>query len=86
MGNLATNMVYAWTDADEQLSELMQHYYVNFARSGDPNARGLPQWRPANVGDTVQHMRLDLESASEPERRRARYLLVDELIGGTLAR
>jgi para-nitrobenzyl esterase len=86
VGNLATNMVYAWTDADEQLSELMRRYYVNFVRSGDPNARGLPQWRPANVGDTVQHMRLDLASASKPERHRARYLLLGELIGGTLAR
>jgi para-nitrobenzyl esterase len=86
VGNLATNMVYAWTDADEQLSELMQQYYVNFVRSGDPNARGLPQWRPANVGDTVRLMRLDLESAMERERHRARYLLLDELIGRTLAR
>jgi para-nitrobenzyl esterase len=86
MGNLATNMVYAWTDADEQLSELMQQYYANFVRSGDPNGPGLPPWQPSNAGDTVQLMRLDVESASEPDRHRARYLLLDELIGGALAR
>ncbi len=85
MGNLATNMVYAWTEADEQLSELMQQYYANFVRSGDPNGPGVPRWQPANVGDTVQFMRLDVESAMQPDRHRARYQLLDELLGGTLA-
>jgi len=86
MSNLATNMVYAWTDADAQLSELMQQYYANFVSSGDPNAPGLPPWQPANAGDSVQLMRLDVQSAMEPDRHRARYLLLDELIGGTLVR
>lgn len=85
MGNLATNMVYAWTEADEQLSELMQQYYTNFVRSGDPNGPDLPRWHAANVGDTVQLMRLDVESATEPDRHRARYLLMDELISGMLS-
>jgi para-nitrobenzyl esterase len=85
MDNLATNMVYAWTDADEQLSELMQQYYANFVKSGSPNGPGIPWWSAANVGETVQLMRLDVESAMEPDRYRARYLLLDELIGGTLA-
>jgi para-nitrobenzyl esterase len=86
MGNLATNTAYAWTDADEQLSELMQQYYANFVTSGDPNAPGLPPWQPANAGEMVQLMRLDIESALESDRHQARYLLLDELIGGTLAR
>jgi para-nitrobenzyl esterase len=86
MGNLATNMVYAWTDADEQLSELMQLCYAHFVQSGDPNGPGVPQWPAANTGESVQLLRLDVEPAMESERHRARYLLLDELIGGTLAR
>jgi para-nitrobenzyl esterase len=26
-------------------------YWSNFARSGDPNGRALPHWRPVRAGD-----------------------------------
>jgi para-nitrobenzyl esterase len=32
------------TPADEALSEMMRTYWVNFAKSGDPNGVGLPRW------------------------------------------
>ncbi len=34
-----------WTALDRSLSATMQGYYVNFARSGDPNGPGLPAWK-----------------------------------------
>lgn len=86
LGNLATNTVYAWTEEDEQLSELMQQVYVNFVISGDPNGSGVPRWQPANVDSTGQLMRLDAKPASEPDSHRTRYLFLDELIGGPLVR
>jgi len=33
-----------WTDADRKLAEEMSSYWVNFAKTGDPNGRGLPTW------------------------------------------
>jgi carboxylesterase type B len=33
-----------FTDYDRVLSEVMQTYWTNFAKNGDPNADNLPQW------------------------------------------
>ena len=32
------------SDADEDLTELMQGYWISFAEDGNPNAAGLPEW------------------------------------------
>jgi para-nitrobenzyl esterase len=35
---------WKWTDSDRRLGELVASYWVNFARTGDPNGPHLPGW------------------------------------------
>ncbi|HQY90500.1 carboxylesterase family protein [Caldilinea sp.] len=73
LGNLATNRVYAWTAEDEQVSALMQGYYANFIKTGDPNGPGLPAWPRVDEGAEVQYMVWDLHPRVESDQHRARY-------------
>ena len=80
LGNLATNKVYAWTPADAQVSQVMQGYFVNFIKTGNPNGAGLPAWPAASPSATSQLLRLDLPSRALPEAHRERYLLLNQLL------
>jgi para-nitrobenzyl esterase len=73
MGNLDTNRVYAWTAEDEQVSALMQGYYANFVKSGDPNGAGLPHWPRLDEGAEEHYMVWDVNPQVEVDRNQARY-------------
>jgi para-nitrobenzyl esterase len=46
-----------FTDADRKLSEQMATYWTNFAKNGNPNSSGLPQWPAFHDGQpTVQYL------------------------------
>lgn len=47
-----------WEEPDHRLSETLAAYWVQFARTGDPNAPGLPVW-PAFEGKQPRLMELD---------------------------
>ena len=42
-----------FTNRDREISDMMTGYLANFARNGDPNSRGLPQWDRITVNNKV---------------------------------
>jgi para-nitrobenzyl esterase len=51
--------------ADRAVSDEMSSYWVNFAKTGDPNGKGLPQW-PAFTNSDAQVMNLNDPSKPVP--------------------
>ena len=46
-----------WTDDDRRIGDMMSSYWTNYARTGNPNGAGLPNW-PAFDPKTQQVMEL----------------------------
>lgn len=76
LGNLATNKVFAWTPDDYKVSAILQDYFANFIKKGNPNGKGLPEW-PAIQGEDVPVMNIDVKTQMQKELFRKRYVLLD---------
>ncbi len=70
-GTLDTRPGAVWRPEDRKLSEEMMSYWTNFAKTGDPNGPGLPEWPRYDKTDEVLH--LDRETHASPDATRARY-------------
>jgi para-nitrobenzyl esterase len=53
------------TPEDTALADLMSSYWVNFAKTGDPNGPGLPAW-PAFTGSEMKAMVFDDQPGARP--------------------
>jgi len=79
MGNLDLDKRYTWEPADFEVSKVMQAYFVNFIKTGDPNGPGLPEWPAYRPESNYQRMRIDVDSHAGPETDRGRYLALDKV-------
>lgn len=82
MGNLSTNPVFAWTEDDYKVSKVMQSYFVNFIKTGNPNGTGLPDWPANDAGDKTQVLVIDVDTHAMPAPHRERYLFWEK-VGGS---
>ncbi len=70
-GTLDTRPGSEWRPEDRKLSDQVMTYWTNFAKTGDPNGPGLPEWPKYGEGDPLIH--LDSTITSGPDTLRPRY-------------
>ncbi len=75
-GQLDSKTDVTWTPADRQVSQEMQKYWSNFAKSGNPNGAGLPRWPPYTTPDGWPVMILGREPGAHKDDLRDRYLFL----------
>ena len=70
-GTLDTRPGAVWRPEDRKLSEEMMDYWTNFAKTGDPNGAGLPEWPRFDKTNELIH--LDSTITASPDTTQARY-------------
>ena len=53
-----------WEPVDQEIADIMSAYWVNFAKNGNPNGNGLPQW-DAYQPDNEEVMIIDQQTESK---------------------
>lgn len=79
MGNLPANRVYDWQPDDYRVSEIIQAYFVNFIKTGNPNGLGLPDWPAIKSNIPASVMNINVNTKADTEKYRERYLLLEKL-------
>ncbi|MEO8886830.1 MAG: carboxylesterase family protein [Mucilaginibacter sp.] len=81
MGNLHYNKTYNWTAEDLKTSEVMQNYFANFVKTGNPNGPSLPVWNAMQSTANDKVMVIDANTHAIPDQTKARYDYMDGILG-----
>lgn len=74
-GTLDTRPGWVVRPEDRKLSEQMMGYWTNFAKTGDPNGPGLPEWPKYGKQDELIHLNSVITSGPDTLRPRYEFLL-----------
>ncbi len=78
LGNLPTNRVYDWQPEDYEVSTIMEMFFANFIKTGNPNGLGVPHWPAVDNQKGVEVMHINVNSKAEPETHHDRYLFMEK--------
>lgn len=81
MGNLGTNRVFNWQPEDFLVSQILQAYFENFIKTGNPNGLGLPEWPAVVPAKPAEVMHINTDTRLQTEKYRERYLLTERAGG-----
>ncbi|MBR1860303.1 MAG: carboxylesterase family protein [Lachnospiraceae bacterium] len=71
-----------YDDLDRQLSDVMQGYFLNFIKTGNPNGEGLPEWKQnLNSSDVME---LGENIGMIAERKHDFFAIMDKMQGWEL--
>ncbi|MGP1462650.1 carboxylesterase/lipase family protein [Tannerella sp.] len=63
----------------EEVATIMNTYWVNFAKTGNPNGNGLPQWPVYDIeNDTMLDIQLDGRFVKKSDPRKARLDVIEK--------
>jgi para-nitrobenzyl esterase len=74
-GTLDTRPGWAVRPEDRKLSDEMMSYWTNFAKTGDPNGAGLPEWPRLGSDDALIHLNDPITAGPDSLRSRYEFLL-----------
>ncbi len=67
------------TAEEKELARIMNTYWANFAKTGNPNATGLPVWSPYDTQkEEILDVSLDGKVVSKPDPRKARFNVIEK--------
>jgi para-nitrobenzyl esterase len=81
LGNLPTNRVYDWQPEDYKVSEIMQAFFANFIKTGNPGGLGVPEWPAVDKSSSVAVMHIDVNTRVEQDKSAARYEVMQQNAG-----